>query len=71
MDALLARHLARNYPLILAGGKQLGIKHGQFRQFDESQVRLADMYVSMMNAVGVETQQFGDSTRSLDELFEA
>ena len=64
-------HLARNYPLILAGGKQLGIKHGQFRQFDESQVRLADMYVSMMNAVGVETQQFGDSTRNLDELFHA
>ena len=63
-------HLARNYPLILAGGKQFGIRHGQFRQFDEDEVRLADMFVSMMNAVDVETPQFGDSTRELNEIFE-
>ena len=63
-------HLARNYPLILAGGKQFGIRHGQFRQFEEDEVRLADMFVSMMNAVDVETPQFGDSTRELNEIFE-
>lgn len=64
-------HLARNYPLILAGGSEFGLRHGQYRQFDENEVRLADMFVSMMNAVGVETDRFGDSTGNLNEIFAA
>jgi len=64
-------HLAKNYPLILAGGRQLGLRHGQFRTFDENKVRLSDMYVSLMNAMGVPTESFGDSTGSLDEIFQA
>lgn len=64
-------HLARNYPLILAGGTDFGLSHGQYRQFDENDVRLADMFVSIMNAVGVETDRFGDSTTNLDQIFTA
>ena len=64
-------HLARNYPLILAGGSEFGLSHGQYRQFDENEVRLADMFVSMMNVVGVETERFGDSTGNLNEIFAA
>ena len=63
-------HLAKNYPLILAGGSQLGLSHGQFRKVDENKVRLADMYVSLINAMGIETDKFGDSTRNYDEIFE-
>ncbi|HBE67656.1 MAG TPA: hypothetical protein DDW52_05850, partial [Planctomycetaceae bacterium] len=36
-------HLAANYPLILAGGQRLGFRHGSFRTFDESKVRLSDL----------------------------
>ena len=61
-------HLAKNYPLILAGGSQFGVSHGQFRKFDENKVRLSDMFVTMMNVLGVETEQFGDSTGNLDEI---
>ena len=64
-------HLARNYPLILAGGSEFGLSHGQYRQFDENEVRLADMFVTMMNVVGVETERFGDSTGNLNEIFAA
>ena len=64
-------HLAKNYPLILAGGKNLGLRHGHFRKFDESKVRLADLYVTMLNTLGVETGQFGDSTRELNEILQA
>ncbi len=39
-------HLARNYPLILAGGSKLGISHGQFREFDENKTRLSNMSVT-------------------------
>ena len=62
-------HLAKNYPLILAGGSQMGLNHGQFRKFDENKVRLSDMYVSMMNAMDVPTKKFGDSTGELNEIF--
>jgi hypothetical protein len=64
-------HLARNYPLILAGGGKLGISHGQFRKFDENKTRLSNMFVSMMNAVGVSTEKFGDNTGDLNEIFQA
>ena len=63
-------HLAKNYPLILAGGSQLGLSHGQFRKVDENKVRLADMFVSLINAMGIETEKFGDSTRNYNEIFE-
>ncbi|MFT5527311.1 MAG: hypothetical protein ACI9G1_005557 [Pirellulaceae bacterium] len=64
-------HLAKNYPLILAGGSKLGIKHGQFRKFDENKARLADLFVSMINALDVPTEKFGDSTGDLGEIFTA
>jgi hypothetical protein len=64
-------HLAKNYPLILAGGKQLGLSHGQFRKFDENEARLSNMFVSMMNSMGVPTEKFGDSTGDLNEILRA
>lgn len=59
-------HLARNYPLILAGGRSFGFKHGAYHQFDENKYRLADLYVTMLNALGVENQRFADSTTNLN-----
>ena len=32
-SASSAFHLSRNYPLVLAGGKKLGIRHGQYLQY--------------------------------------
>jgi hypothetical protein len=61
-------HLARNYPLILAGGGELGIQHGRFHKFDEERRRLSDLYVTMLNTLGVETRRFADSTTTLSEL---
>ena len=58
-------------PLILAGGKNMGLQHGHFRKFDEDKVHLADMYVTLLNTLGVETKQFGDSTRELNEILQA
>lgn len=61
-------HLARNYPLVLAGGKSFGLKHGAYHQFDETKFRLADLYVTMLNALGVEQKRFGDSTTNLNSV---
>ncbi|MEN8862777.1 MAG: DUF1552 domain-containing protein, partial [Lentimonas sp.] len=59
-------HNARNYPLILAGGKKLGIDHGKYTVHKEN-VPLSNLYVSMLRALGVPTDKFADSTGHLDK----
>lgn len=61
-------HAAVNYPLILAGAKSMGLKHGQHRHFDESRVRLSDLYVTLLNQLGLPVDRFADSTGKLDEI---
>ena len=61
-------HLARNYPLILAGGTSMGYRHGQYRRFDESKHRLSDLYVTILRQLGLDIERFADSRRSLSEV---
>lgn len=62
-------HNARNYPLILAGGQNMGLKHGRYLKFDENRKYLSDLFVSMLNALNVPTQKFADSRGRLEEIF--
>jgi hypothetical protein len=88
-SASSAFHLSRNYPLILAGGSNLGFKHGQYRQFgtgdanhqenagistdkgwrsemQHEEVPLSNLYLTMLQRLGVETEEFGNSEKTLD-----
>lgn len=60
-------HNNTNYPLILAGGKELGLRHGRYLQFD-ADVPLSNLYVTMLNSVGAETAAFADSTGETSQL---
>lgn len=60
-------HNANNYPLVLAGGSQMGLQHGEYRRY-ESSVPMSNLFVSMLNAAGVETETFADSTGPLPGL---
>ena len=60
-------HNARNYPLALAGGKNLGIRHGSYREYDE-ETPLSNFLLTLLQAVGVEHESFSDSTGVLSEL---
>ena len=60
-------HNNRNYPLILAGGRKLGIRHGRFLKLDES-TPLSNVFVTMLDRVGVPLESFADSTGELSEL---
>ena len=63
-------HDNTNFPLILAGGKQLGHKAGQFVTYDEEKNNLSNLFVRMANAMDVPVDTFGDSTGvSMSELF--
>ncbi len=56
-------HAVKNLPVILAGG---GFKHGQHLPFDpQNPPPLCNLYVSMLQRLGVETEKFGTSTGTL------
>ena len=60
-------HANRNYPLILAGGSNLRLKHGQYLKYKES-VPLANLHLTMLHGLGIEAESFADSTGTLPEL---
>jgi hypothetical protein len=64
-----ASHSTRNYPIHLAGGNKLGFKHGRLHDFvGDKKVPLANLFVSMLNAVDVPIEKFADSTGNLSQL---
>jgi Protein of unknown function (DUF1552) len=88
-SASSAFHLSRNYPLILAGGKNMGFKHGQYlnhagtaaqgghwdggrepwqQEIAKEDRPLANVFVTMLQQLGVSTEKFGDSEGPVPEL---
>lgn len=62
-------HGTKNYPLLFAGGNALGFKHGKLHVFEGAKKKpLANLFVSMLNAVDAPTAEFGDSTGEMTEL---
>lgn len=60
-------HTNSNYPLILAGGKSLGFKHGHYRRF-EGEVPLSNLYLTMLHRFGLDESSFADSTGEMTGL---
>lgn len=60
-------HNNSNYPLVLAGGSNLGLQHGQFLKLTE-QVPMSNLFVTMLNRIGVPTRSFSDSTGEVTEV---
>ena len=88
-SASSAFHLSRNYPLILAGGKNMGFKHGQYlnhagdnpaggawnggrepwqKEVTREDLPLSNLFVTMLQRLGVETDSFADSTGTLADV---
>lgn len=88
-SASSAFHLSRNYPLILAGGKNMGLQHGQYinhagmnfqggpwlgkREPWQDKAKgddlpLSNLFLTMLQKLGVETTAFADSTGVIASL---
>jgi hypothetical protein len=63
-------HTNSNYPLILAGGGQLGLQHGQFLKFSEK-IPLANLFTTMLHCVSVDHEKFADSTGEMTEILKS
>lgn len=63
-------HTPRNLPTLVAGGGNLGLRHGQYWRSGES--RMSNLYLSLLRSLGIEAESFADSTGPLDgSLFRA
>lgn len=61
-----SKHSVKNMPVLFAGG---GFKHGQHLGFDvENNTPLCNLFVSMLQRLGVEADKFGSSTGTLTGL---
>ncbi len=59
-------HNCKNLPIVLAGG---GFRHGQHLEFDrENNTPLARLYVSILQRLGVEVEQFASGRGTLSGL---
>ena len=57
-------HNPRNLPTLLAGGKNMGIKHGTHYHKDGE--RMSNLYLSIMKSMGVNANRFGESIQAID-----
>jgi hypothetical protein len=60
------KHTTNNMPVLLAGG---GFRHGQHLAFDrERNYPLPNLFVSMLQRVGIESDKFASSTGAMRGL---
>jgi hypothetical protein len=63
-------HTPRNLPTLVAGGANLGLKHGKYWRKEDS--RLSNLYLSILHSLQIEQESFSDSTGTLsDSIFKA
>ena len=55
-------HLPKNLPTLVAGGANMGLKHGQYWRNGDTQ--MSDVFLSILHSLGVEEETFADSTKT-------
>lgn len=61
-------HYLTNCPTLLTGGGA-GVKHGRHLVMSDPKTPLCNVWLSLLNGVGVDVKSHGDSTGKIDELF--
>ena len=62
-------HSPKNLPTIVAGGKKLGLKHGQHLAFDpDKHPPLSNVLLTMAQRMGLESDRFADASGTLTGL---
>lgn len=57
-------HNPRNLPTLIAGGANLGLRHGTYWRNGET--RMSNMFLSILRSLGIEQESFADSTGTLN-----
>lgn len=63
-------HYPKNLPTLIAGGSNMGLRHGKYWRDGETQ--MSNMYLSILRSMGINVNSFADSTGVLkDSIFTA
>lgn len=57
-------HWSKNLPTLVAGGSNMGLKHGQY--WRQGETRMSNLYLSVLRSMGIQTDSFADSTGVLE-----
>jgi len=60
-------HVNENYPLLLAGGRDLGFDHGRYLRFSD-ETPLANLFVTLLDRFDARKESFADSTGELTDV---
>ncbi|MCA9216140.1 MAG: hypothetical protein KDB27_23895 [Planctomycetales bacterium] len=61
-------HNPRNLPTMLAGGANMGLKHGTYWRRDDT--RMSNVFLSILHSMGIHQESFADSTGTIsDSIF--
>jgi hypothetical protein len=60
-------HNARNYPLVLAGGRNLGLRHGRFIK-QKTERPLGDLFVTLLHRFDIPVRSFADNAGEFSEI---
>jgi hypothetical protein len=58
-------HFSHNLPTLVAGGANMGLKHGAYWKSGKDETRMSNVYLSILRSMGIEEESFSDSTGTL------
>ena len=62
-------HSPKNLPTLVAGGRRLGLKHGQHLAFDpDKHPPLSNLLLTVAQKMGVRSEKFSDATGTISDL---
>jgi hypothetical protein len=64
----ISSHSGKSFPMLLAGGKKLGFKHGQHLKWNTDTRPASDLYLTILQQLGCPTKSFKESTGTIGEL---
>ncbi len=63
-------HNPHNLPTLIAGGSNMGLKHGNFWKGKDGETRMSNVHLSILRSLGVEQESFSDSVSTVaDAIF--
>jgi hypothetical protein len=64
----ISSHSGGSFPMLLAGGKKLGFKHGQHVKWKGGSKPASDLYLTILQQLGCPVKSFKESTGALTEI---
>lgn len=64
----IGSHGAGNFPMVLAGGNKLGLRHGQYVKWKQNKPSASDLYLTILQRLGCPVTSFKESKGTLSEV---